>query len=294
MFKQTFTLNPVGQGFFYTGEISLGSHLNTFNFVFDCGSINKINCLDEVCYHRNLSLKNSKEIDLLIISHFDSDHINCIGELLRDDTKVKKLVMPFVSFEERLFLVLRHLSQSRNTKHPADDFMIRFTLDPLGTIYDNLDEDSEIYIIEGGPVSPSGPSEESPQKNSEELLILEDGKFSFTFTASESLGSDDIEQLLLGQCSKGSISKVYDNNLGVLDYSNVSIHIMEFIFYKRSLGNNENDFYKRIREKFFEKYEIEDCTDQNELLQNVINKIKTITSGSSIREKIVLILLITF
>ncbi|HLN20920.1 MAG TPA: hypothetical protein VK213_07510 [Bacteroidales bacterium] len=284
MFSQTFTINPVGQGFFYTGDIRTGSGQNTFRFVFDCGSFNKANCLEEVNCFRESGLTDSHELDLLIISHFDADHINHIGKLLEGNIKVKKLVMPFITFEERLFLVLRLLSPFNGQSFTNDDFPVRFIIDPIGTLSGNLGDDSEIFLIEGGPLPLSGMSTKENENSEEISKSLEEEKLSFSFDASEQLESDDITNLIIGSKKVESIFKVKDDRHGRLGYANFYLHIMEFVFYKRSLGDNEIEFYKKVRQKFCEDYSINDCPDQEIFLNKVIEKVKRITSGRLIRE----------
>lgn len=83
--RQKFTIHPVGQGFFYSGliETSLTPGItNHYRIVFDCGSLNKTNCLDEVIKYRKVDFQPRTKLDLLISSHFDEDHVNHIHELL--------------------------------------------------------------------------------------------------------------------------------------------------------------------------------------------------------------------
>ena len=76
-----FRLWPVGQGLFYSGSIRKED--NSFEFIYDCGGDKLIisNIVD------NYLKYSSKEIDMLVISHFDEDHINGLPYLL---DKVKK------------------------------------------------------------------------------------------------------------------------------------------------------------------------------------------------------------
>jgi len=283
MLKQTFTINPVGQGLFYTGEISTGINNKPFRFVFDCGSFNKANCLEEVANYRKLNLVDQQELDLLIISHFDADHINHIGKLLEGNIKVKKLVMPFLTFEERLFLVLRFLSPFNGQSFIDDDFPVRFIIDPLGTLSGNLDNDSEVFLIVEGPISPTG-IDNSGEEFSLNSKFEEGEELKFSFHAPKKLESSDNDDLILGQKNKGSIFKIRDNDPGTLKYSFSNILVMQFIFYKRSLGQNEEKFYKNVYQKFCERHGINNFCDHEEFLKQVIEKLMVTRSGRSIRE----------
>ncbi|HKO78231.1 MAG TPA: hypothetical protein VJU52_13525, partial [Flavobacterium sp.] len=107
-FNQEFTIHPVGQGLFYSGKITHNTEVK-FRMVFDCGSLTKGAGQDEVDIYRDADFLGKKVLDLLVISHFDRDHVYHIGRLLADGIKVKKLVMPFITFSERLFLVARYI-----------------------------------------------------------------------------------------------------------------------------------------------------------------------------------------
>ena len=88
-----FKLWSVGQGLFYTGKIQ--SESKSFNFVYDCGGSNEdiiSNAIDEYLNYFN----PQKEIDFLIISHFDRDHINGLHHLLKNINKIKKYSSPIL------------------------------------------------------------------------------------------------------------------------------------------------------------------------------------------------------
>ena len=81
MVYSKFTLWPVGQGLFYSGEIEYGE--NYFNFIYDCGSESlKKDNLEKVVDDYVNSLNTNKIIerkivlDMLVVSHFDKDHIS--------------------------------------------------------------------------------------------------------------------------------------------------------------------------------------------------------------------------
>ena len=87
------TFQPVGQGAFYTEQFSKDDG-EAFNMVYDCGS----DSLDQ----QSLSgvIKNSfpqgSIIDAVFISHFDSDHVNGLPELMRN-FKVRKIFLPLIT-----------------------------------------------------------------------------------------------------------------------------------------------------------------------------------------------------
>lgn len=113
-----FDFHNVGQGLFYTGKI------NDFNFVFDCGSKTKIEFLNKAIKNYKVeTLKDSTiDIDILVISHFDNDHINGLDYLLKD-AGVEYAIIPYCSPLEKLILA------STNANSPLIYF--EFLVDPV-------------------------------------------------------------------------------------------------------------------------------------------------------------------
>ena len=97
-----FQLWPVGQGLFYSGNIKLECK---FNFVYDCGgnSININSVVDDY-----INQQHSKDIilDMLVISHFDDDHVNGIPKLLKEVSKVRKVFLPYNDDNKNYLLFL--------------------------------------------------------------------------------------------------------------------------------------------------------------------------------------------
>ncbi len=110
-----FTFHPVGQGCFYSGQLNFFSkNMEQFNFVYDCGSnsSNKLFSLSKVIKNYKQTIKN-KHIDLLVISHFDNDHVNGIKKLIKD-ISVEHLIIPYYNVYERLILTLNKPSYDKN------------------------------------------------------------------------------------------------------------------------------------------------------------------------------------
>ena len=97
---------PVGQGFFSSQQILYGD--KKFTCVYDCGSVSeKGDCL-LVKYMDDLK-KTTNTIDLLVLSHFDADHINGVKNLLIK-FNIKKIVIPYLNtFEKLLFLLGKNM-----------------------------------------------------------------------------------------------------------------------------------------------------------------------------------------
>ncbi|ULQ55066.1 hypothetical protein KJS94_10485 [Flavihumibacter rivuli] len=278
-FHQRFTIHPVGQGLFYSCNINHDNQVK-FRMVVDCGSNTAKACQEEVSLYRDSDYLTQKTLDLLVISHFDSDHVKYIGLLLQNDIKIKRLVMPFITFEERLFLIARHISHSNGFKK-EDDFALRFIIDPIGTINNNLDGDSEIYFIENNPNTPIPPVSDDPGKNDEGSNNETRFLFDFDRSAKETV---DLGSLIsTSSPTKGEVYKVKDTNKGKLKGS-FGIHkLMEFLFYKRAVGDNEDAFFKEVKTLFNEKFAIDNSLPLSVKLKATIEKVKGMSSGTAVK-----------
>ncbi|MGK4567351.1 hypothetical protein [Flavobacterium sp. 3HN19-14] len=174
---QQFTIHPIGQGLFYSGFLELRG--SRFDMVFDCGSKNPSDLSREIERFRSEREIVTYGLDLLVISHFDNDHVSGIDELLQGVT-VRRLVMPFLTFEQRLYLIARTLLVSRGYR-PSLDFTLRLMIDPIETLNEYLDGDSEVFFVQDDP-DPILPSEEGDfersdfNKDKERIDFEYDGK----------------------------------------------------------------------------------------------------------------------
>ena len=90
-----FAFHPVGQGLFYTGQLSTWNS-EEYNFIFDCGSLSgKTEDFLHPAIDDYLKELPQKCIDLCIISHLHSDHYNGLPYLLKNAT-IKKFVLPYL------------------------------------------------------------------------------------------------------------------------------------------------------------------------------------------------------
>lgn len=94
----------VGQGFFRTGRIQAD---HVIDYAYDCGSTNLSACRAEIKAYAGLP-HGSKPLDVVYLSHFHADHVNCVPDLVRD-IGVKRFVIPLVSPAERLMVYAQSL-----------------------------------------------------------------------------------------------------------------------------------------------------------------------------------------
>ncbi|MDA3831835.1 MAG: MBL fold metallo-hydrolase [Spirochaetales bacterium] len=91
----------VGHGFFHTASIDIQGH--TYRYIYDCGSKGQSTVSREIDrYITNEALEGrSSDIDMLVVSHFHTDHIKGIPYLL-SKAKVKNLIIPYLSMDAQL------------------------------------------------------------------------------------------------------------------------------------------------------------------------------------------------
>ncbi len=92
-----YTFFPVGQGLFSCGKLYTDKNKKPFVWIYDCGTLkgdeDKLTtAIDE--------LNDIDEFDLVVISHFHTDHINGLKKLLANKP-IKKLMMPFLTDEQK-------------------------------------------------------------------------------------------------------------------------------------------------------------------------------------------------
>ena len=92
----------VGQGLFSSGSIQMG-YSPAFHWVYDCGTSSSPKLLQNAVNEYNY-YKNQGSIDLLVLSHFDKDHISGVKELLKNGRKIKRWVVPYYPLWQRLVI----------------------------------------------------------------------------------------------------------------------------------------------------------------------------------------------
>lgn len=92
----------VGQGLFSSGRIQMGDAL-AFHWVYDCGTNSSQKLIQNAVQKYNQQ-ENNADIDLLLLSHFDKDHISGVKELLKNGRKIKRWVVPYYPLWQRLVI----------------------------------------------------------------------------------------------------------------------------------------------------------------------------------------------
>ncbi|MBS6421288.1 MBL fold metallo-hydrolase [Streptococcus sp.] len=120
--ESRFKLWPVGQGLFYSGTIKYKNNQN-FNFVYDCGSSSKN--IDKIVDSYVKTSLIDKTLDMLVISHFDEDHISGIPKLLTEVKKIKKIFIPYKNGIENYLLFLAFIyGNDGNINEKVDEIIL--------------------------------------------------------------------------------------------------------------------------------------------------------------------------
>jgi len=112
--------HPVGQGGMHSTKVALDGG-TPFWAIYDCGAHPKAQLLGEI--DRIAAAIESKRLDLLTLSHLDSDHVNGVSELLAQ-LDVDTVVLPYLEPWERLVLAAEACSRGELTNSYLE--MIRF------------------------------------------------------------------------------------------------------------------------------------------------------------------------
>lgn len=112
------TFHAIGQGAFYTEEFSIDGK-DEFTVVYDCGTYSGKKLVTDAID----SLGKNRVINILFISHFHQDHINCLEYLLKN-CDVKNIFIPLLHDEEKILVSLTCKSK----------FHKSLVIDPTNTI----------------------------------------------------------------------------------------------------------------------------------------------------------------
>ncbi len=139
MFLHERRQHTVGQGFFHSGYLRIGS--GEFSYVYDCGSENTDTLAREINEFANRRHKRPG-LNVLFISHFDSDHVNGLDRLL-SLVKTKTVVAPYLEPCERLLLVADAADSGS-----VDGTLVQFAADPVRWLGDRGVE--VVLFVKGG------------------------------------------------------------------------------------------------------------------------------------------------
>lgn len=116
-----FSFNRAGQGCFYTGKISIEN--NIYFLCYDCGTLSSVkeSLLEDIDMFKSEIVFNKSKLNLLILSHFDNDHVNHV-KYLTDGIECETVIIPYLSLIERIIIAI--------TTEDLDDDYLEFLRNP--------------------------------------------------------------------------------------------------------------------------------------------------------------------
>ena len=152
-----YNFHPVGQGLFSSGLLQFDSQQvrRSFSWVYDCGSLNKPALCSETRRSPIFGGAPLDSLDLMILSHFDRDHVIGLGSLLAEQT-LRWLVLPYLTPGQRL------LVGAITKPDDTDPDFFRFLVDPVTYLTAlSLKIENIVFILPGGELPPPSPPSES-------------------------------------------------------------------------------------------------------------------------------------
>lgn len=209
---------PVGQGFFSSQQILYGDE--KFTCVYDCGSVSENHDYLLNKYMDDLR-KTTNTIELLVLSHFDADHINGLKKLV-ERFNIRNIVIPYLStFEKLLFLLGKNIPLNRHAMQ-TDLYFLAYLIDGEENNFLRSIEEGRIEVISSRsevtsvPIYPDG--ELSAQIDGRYMPFWEFSYFSLAPGEAGKVEEDLIEKFednlteeLLQGIENNDISLIYEN-----------------------------------------------------------------------------------
>lgn len=136
--------HAVGNGTLFSGQIQNIQNSEVFNWLYDCGCTSP-KIIQNAITNLPAWFHSHNTIDMLVISHFDDDHVNGL-EILLKTFNVKRLVLPFTEWSQSI----REISILG--KKGTTPSIALFQLNPVKWLKLNGFENriNEIILVKGG------------------------------------------------------------------------------------------------------------------------------------------------
>lgn len=149
---------PVGQGLFSSGSLDWSaSRPPRFLWVYDCGTISKDARIEDRIKDLMCDTKGRRRIDLLILSHFDNDHINGVVRLLKA-FKIGTLILPYMPLAQRLVIYFEEGGGD-------SDGLAEFYMNPVA-FFVNKGIERILFVPPSGSDGPPYPSDQPSARDS--------------------------------------------------------------------------------------------------------------------------------
>ena len=218
-YRFVYEFYAVGQGLFSSGAIRREAETTRFLWVYDCGTSSKEELVDRGIGELKVLAGTRKRIDLLVLSHFDHDHISGVTRLLRE-FEIGTLMLPYMSLAQRLVLAFEEDSGDVN------DPLVEFYLNPAEflQLQSTLGIDRILFVLPSGNEGPAYPGETPDSKGPGS-----DSEIQLEYLPYKPNESDDIE--LLQQAAPQNVRTAQIHFLAPGSRLTLSQRLWEFIPY---------------------------------------------------------------
>jgi len=231
---------PVGQGLFASGVLNDVKGKKRFHWVYDCGTTSEQKYLKKniKAYEAKMFDGAAKPIiDLVVISHFDTDHISGIVDLL-SKFSVKTLLLPYMPLWQRLLIAFVNGVDSQQS-------VMRFYIDPVGFLNDiggGQKVERIVFVSASGEGPPLADDEQNPGFDG---FVL-DGRF-------RGVNQEDVEERSLETPVQGTKNAARPQVQFLADQSNLVVGgFWEFVPYNNANVKTKasavpfSDFQKQV------------------------------------------------
>lgn len=137
--------NAVGHGTFFNGLACGEGREDRFSWIYDCGS-KRTTVIDQEIACLEGWRQWPEKVDLLVLSHFDDDHVNGVERLLRS-RRVRVLALPYMDVGQSL------ACSASVGADPCSVSTALFQIDPVGWLTSRglTGQVDAVLRIEGGP-----------------------------------------------------------------------------------------------------------------------------------------------
>lgn len=202
-------VRPVGQGAFILGEELLHTNREgndkTIRWIYDCGTAGKVETINRSIADVTSRWDTSNRLDLLVVSHFDKDHISGLPELL-SKYRFERIVMPFMTRFERFFQSIDAIEEMIDDDPVLASQLVRLVDDPASFIVEQGGDGTRLVVVrpsDGGgvPDSRDGPNPDQgegvrdpsgPVSSSEAAQLSRGGHQLFALNAGDRLSWDGL------------------------------------------------------------------------------------------------------
>jgi hypothetical protein len=98
---------PIGQGGLYRCCVHCPAEQEPIDFIYDCGSLSKGHFLHSSIDRLKWEI-GERDLDFLVLSHFDADHVNGLDYLLSDGLSVGTVFLPYLTPLQRIVIAVRN------------------------------------------------------------------------------------------------------------------------------------------------------------------------------------------